>query len=265
MNHSHGYFGALMQSSGLGVGAQATSGMTRALAEPHLIEVELERSSPRALLPPSEVRIETPALTPQRADEPPSFATTTTQPASRPATATPTAESVEHDTPLPAEGTPPNVAAPAAAEDRSGPPSPQMRRDMLVRTAMQWVAADPQNARPSAPQLMGANDVHPVSESAQAPSTLDTPTPPRSPSRPTALALDRPVLPALPVSPVVPPARHEAVEISISTIHVRVDAPPVTTVARPAAPSAVEPGPVRVAAGPSSSRSALSRRALRRI
>jgi hypothetical protein len=57
-------------------------------------------------------------------------------------------------------------------------------------------------------------------------------------------------------------AGDEVVEVSIGAIHVRVDAPPAQTIARPAlTPAAGTPG----AAATRPARSALSRRALRRI
>jgi hypothetical protein len=59
----------------------------------------------------------------------------------------------------------------------------------------------------------------------------------------------------------VPAAQDETVEISIGAIHVRVDAPAVQTVARPAVMPAASAPPV----GAFPPRSALSRRALRRI
>jgi hypothetical protein len=62
-------------------------------------------------------------------------------------------------------------------------------------------------------------------------------------------------------TPLAPVARDEVVEVSIGAIHVRVDAPQLQTVARP---SASPPGPARRATA-SQARSALSRRALRRI
>jgi hypothetical protein len=64
-----------------------------------------------------------------------------------------------------------------------------------------------------------------------------------------------------PLPPVAPPVRDEVVEVSIGAIHVRVDAPPAQTAARPAAP----PVATQRAASTAPPRSALSRRALRRI
>ena len=60
-----------------------------------------------------------------------------------------------------------------------------------------------------------------------------------------------------PPEPVAPLARDEVVEFSIGAIHVRVDAPAAQTVARPATTPRAVPAPPP--------RSALSRRALRRI
>jgi len=65
-----------------------------------------------------------------------------------------------------------------------------------------------------------------------------------------------------PLPPLAPPVRDEIVEVSIGAIHVRVDAPPAQTIARPALTPAASP---RDAAAARPARSALSRRALRRI
>jgi hypothetical protein len=70
------------------------------------------------------------------------------------------------------------------------------------------------------------------------------------------------LVPPAPPAQVAPPVHDEVVEVSIGAIHVRVDAPRAQTVARPA------PTPAGHAAGVAPNRparSALSRRALRRI
>jgi hypothetical protein len=99
------------------------------------------------------------------------------------------------------------------------------------------------NKAPATPAL----STPPLSESIAA-----KPQPFRAPLVPAALLLPQ----------AAPPARDEVVEVSIGEIHVRVDAPPAQTVARPAStPAAGVPGATR----PRHARSGLSRRALRRI
>jgi len=141
-----------------------------------------------------------------------------------------------------------------------------------VRAAVRWIATDastagsvPARESSSAP---ARDDTRPipaatVRESAReaAPMVVEATTTPREPAH---------VLP--PVEAIraaeprqvhaAPLARDETVEISIGSIHVRVDAPPAQTIARPAMPPPVNNTP-RVGAPPG--RSALSRRALRRI
>ena len=152
----------------------------------------------------------------------------------------------------------------------------------LVRAAMQWVAADVQ-------LLRGAAGIDPRSHAmshdnaAFAPSTasfherrtgedsgssLDQAAPPSAvPHLNAGEPMPVLVLPARSprVAAAVPPApfaRDEVVEVSIGSIHVRVDAPAAQTVARSAATS---PAAARRAATETSQRGGLSRRALRRI
>jgi hypothetical protein len=78
----------------------------------------------------------------------------------------------------------------------------------------------------------------------------------------TALPIRAPLVTPAPLPMVAQSVRNEVVEVSIGAIHVRVDAPTAQTVARPAlTPAASAPG----AATSRPARSALSRRALRRI
>lgn len=285
----NGYFGALMRSSGLSIGAPAPA---LGHVEAGGIEVEVERS-PTAMAPASVPA----ASTPSPASAPVSVA----QPLpALAAPATPVHERAAPELPLVQArlATPPQ-ADPGAAADASVDPSlspatplaaepttPPMTQ-ALVRAAMQWVAADPLQTR-SVAQVEPPPAPSVVAVTAQA----RTVTPTRQPLREAALehdeqepaaALAHPVTPAetgkrepmpvpslairptrsvpmTPPEPLTPPAHDEVVEVSIGAIHVRVDAPAAQTIARPApAPPAA---PRAAALAP---RSTLSRRALRRI
>src|SRR5262249_5839412 len=145
----------------------------------------------------------------------------------------------------------------------------------LVRAAVRWIAADTSGAGSvslRAPSAAPAReDARPIPTAV--PDNVREATPIATPMVVEATAAPRepahvppPVEAARAVEPrqvhTAPVARDETVEISIGSIHVRVDAPPAQTIARPAMPSPVN-NPSRVGGLPE--RSALSRRALRRI
>jgi len=279
-----GYFGALMQSSGMAIGGRAPA---MAHVDSSVVEIDVERSP--ASVPPRTVQ----ASTPQQAVAP-----------------IPVANSVEHLAP-PAllaagpdahevqagfagrEQAHPRAATDAAADSPAAPAARAVEMSKpalgqaLVRAAMQWVAVEPQQGRsvaqvvpPRGQSLPAPGEVPSVITTTQAlrergvevqaqprSATLASPTasdlaarePVAAPALPIQSARPTPAAPPVPVTPL---ARDEVVEISIGAIHVRVDAPAAQTVARPAAtPPVAAP---RVAPA-TPQRSALSRRALRRI
>jgi hypothetical protein len=276
-----GYFGALMRSSGMAIVARP-----RAIAsvEPRVMEIDVER--PAAMPAPS-----SPTVSP-----PHKAATLFPVPSSVPQPARQTLPAADEPR---REGQSLSVAEPApvrATTDKAGDaPSPRTprrvdapQRDLgqaVVRAAMKWVAADTPHAipqivthtEPSSPiggeentgTITPAPALHehrgevettrsnvtlerrPI-RTREAGDPIDVHAVPKSSARPT---------PALPTA-VLPSARDEVVEVSIGAIHVRVDAPQVQTVTRPAASP---PAPARRATAESTARSALSRRALRRI
>lgn len=283
-----GYFDALMRSSGMDIGgrAPATAYVERSPAATASRAVETAPASQQAVAPiPAADSIEQPVLEVAPARSAPSMPDADAHGAQaafagpdevRPHTMT-DADSVA-DAPAvpatrPAEGTKPDLG------------------QQLVRAAMQWVAADPQHV-PAVAKVVPPRGQPPLSRdegtSVIAPSPVLS-RPPRDrgvdasaePLRATVAtppALDLtthepfapPALPirsarqaaAVPPVPVASSSRDEVVEVSIGAIHVRVDAPSAQTVARPATMSPAT-GPRAGTATPV--RSALSRRALRRI
>jgi hypothetical protein len=180
----------------------------------------------------------------------------------------------------------------AAASDPAGdapktqpaPSADSAKRELgqtLVRAALRWVAAGPPPIAAVAPV-----DPAPVSAvregtsraamasvpggdgevEAQPPTTAATSAVPNSSAPERHVTPPPAVRSARVVSARDLPAarlrRNETVEVSIGAIHVRVDAPPPQTAARPAAPPAAA---AQRAAGTAPQRSALARRALRRI
>ena len=163
----------------------------------------------------------------------------------------------------------------------------------LVRAAMRWVAAGtpqiaadsavspiaaialdvparqhsvptaPGNVTAIAPNRRHRDDEDEKRQSLNAVSATPVPlnVPVREPEEKT-VPIRASLVPTAPPAQAASPVHDEVVEVSIGAIHVRVDAPRAQTVARPAAtPAASAPG----AATTRPSRSALSRRALRRI
>lgn len=273
-----GYFGALMRSSGMAVGGGAP-----ALAAPDG-EIGAERSS----------SIPTPASAPAasaphrvsapipRGDPVPPLASTlpaTANSATAAVSEAPGRLAIPVQT-LPAAAADAGADPPSARPTTPGSPKPALGQT-LVRAAMQWVAADPQQGpgvaqvvTPPARSAPAVTEDTPASTAPRtpreagaasaAPAPITTPadlaTPAEPASREPVPQVARPTRSAWPV-PDAPSAGDAVAEISIGAIHVRVDAPAAQTVARPApVPPAGQPRTAAFAP-----RSALSRRALRRI
>ncbi|HUG24244.1 hypothetical protein [Piscinibacter sp.] len=278
------YFGALMRSSGLAVGGAAPIVAPRVEAGMP-VEVHVEQPAVRA----------EPAMSPapraaHSAESPePAVRALPAQvardvhdePAQRPdRPREPEAAPTSAQTSAPMEAA--AVAHPsidAAAQPASQAP---VTAHTLVRTAMQWVAAGPQEVRAKPPAVIDPPIATTPPE--PAPRSPDEIRDQRPPARAESLELPpshehppsppRLAPPPIPARPLIPqpatlraerpsPAspRDDTVEVSIGAIHVRVDAPATQTVARTPPPP---PAP-RAASAPRPERSALSRRALRRI
>ena len=291
-----GYFDALMRSSGMDIGGRVAAMAPAGPVEPIVVETDAERSPAET---PS--RTAEPAPMPRQVAAPIPLSDSVEQPAPL---ASPTVGTTTPKASARFEGAEqvsrPRAAAEAAADS---PPAPAPRSvetskpvlaKAIVRAAMQWVAADTQNIRgiarvvppedPFRPAPGGDTGVVTTQVLREAGVDVDAPptrampistAAPDLPSRETAGEAPRALVaaPALPMRPArdiparppVPAASltgDEVVEISIGAIHVRVDAPAAQVVTQPVAPPpAAAP---RAAAAPPS-RSALSRRALRRI
>lgn len=277
------YFGALMRSSGLAVGGAAP------IVAPRIdtgmpVEVHVEQPAaraepamspaPRAAHPPENLGPAVHALSVQEAHdvhgEPAQRLDRLHEPEAAPA-------SVQTPAPLGTAAT----ANPSIEGITTPAPPAAVTAHTLVRSAMQWVAAGPQEVRAKPPAVIdapiatappestsrspdeirdqrpsardGFPGLHPGHEHDEHPSLALAPIPARP------LITSPATLRAEPAAPASP--RDDSVEVSIGAIHVRVDAPPTQTVARtPPAP----PSP-RAAHAPRPERSTLSRRALRRI
>jgi len=286
------YFGALMRSSGLTAGGSAPAAVAPPTTASRPVEIDIERSGPALQPRPAPAsQYEAPLTTIAAASVEPRSGHEPAPPAARPADpgeqAAAAVDSPHDQTGQKAEvfsGAQPLVPPFSPADPST--PAAQPLGHALVRAAMQWVAADPQQAIPepqdgarreppaalgepgmpvtttptpiadAEPQTLPARARHSVASSIEA--VEDAP-------RRTTLAT-LPTLPTLPATPapVAPTSlpRDELVEISIGAIHVRVDAPAAQTVARTLAPPAAAP---RSTAPTTTPRSALARRALRRI
>jgi hypothetical protein len=282
-----GYFDALIRSSGMAIGRARSAS---AQVEPAAMEVDVDRNTTdreegavRAELTPH--RPLAPLYTPDTAQ------LTVPQVPIR-------VERHTHEEPdaasAPVRGA--TETAVHSPEKPSTPPvqSPEPELDhSLVRAAMRWVAAgDPQVSPTGA--VNPANLIDEIAQSVQRPQQSRSAVPEHTstiatkrlnrddddamsdsqneahPPATLGLTVEKSIAAtALPIraSAVAPAplprlARDEVVEVSIGAIHVRVDAPPAQTIARPAlTPAAGTPG----AATTRPARSALSRRALRRI
>jgi hypothetical protein len=251
------YFGALIRSSAMVLGGQAP-----ARAVPHAVpslEVVGERVAP-ALTTHAEIAPAV-AMTP-------AAATAQSVPDKEPVGET-SADAVLHAVTVAAspadsaKASPGTWSQPAVAPDAKASPAHE-----LVRAAMRWVAADPQQAptlaerarqEERASSLPGATVVEVLT---LPPAHVDLT---ELESRSFAIPADACARAITPVGSTLleRPAHSERLEISIGAIHLRVDAPaPQTTARTPAVP----PTPTRSPqAATASSRSALARRALRRI
>lgn len=280
-----GYFGALMRASGMAIAARAPA---MARAEPRVVEIDVERNP--APTPPRTAQ--TPSG-PHQAVAPTRVANSVEQLAPPAQLA---ADTDTHEVRAGFAGTAqahPRAATDAAADSPAAPAAGAVETakpalgQTLVRAAMQWVAADTHQVRsvaqavPRRGQSLAAPGEEPsvttttqafrdrgVEVQAQPPSATPATTAApdlaaRAPVEAQALPMRsvRPS-PATPPAPVAPLARDEVFEIAIGAIHVRVDAPAAQTVARTAA---TPPGAARRAAIATPPRSALARRALRRI
>ena len=276
-----GYFDALMRSSGMTIGH---SGPALEKLEAAALDVDVDRTTnaePHARRPGSTT------------DEPPtppgvSEVVDLTVPLRVPGSV----DRRTHDEPPEA---PAHARAPAGAVEAPGkPPAESPTSDLgqaLVRAAMRWVAAGTPQVSPVDPVSDVAQGVPrrqltlpPVHEQTSSrvtkkrpgddddarPESLNeapgTPAPSGFPAGESIAGKSLPIraslVPPARLPPAAPPVRDEVVEVSIGAIHVRVDAPPAQTVARPTVtPAAGASG----AAATRPARSALSRRALRRI
>ena len=164
-----------------------------------------------------------------------------------------------------AENAPASSPMPDAVEivtdaivNASGTASQDALRSDVIRAALEWVAADQHNigATPGPDARGPATDSEHIEiETAHTRGPPTDPTPAQ-----TVRSAPSPTPPAVQAGPAA--IAEEVVEISIGTIHVRVDAPASTTAARIAPHEGAQsrPSPARPTA-----HSALSRRALRRI
>ena len=275
------YFDALMRSSGLGVAAPAPMASLAPVEAPPGVQLEgLEMASEVMAVP---VPTSTPApqahVAQAEAVEPlPAFHDAAG--AARPSSDAPHASA---DVPTSAGDDSPSRTATHVIP---APPSISIGQT-LARAALQWVAADPLNARD--PHAVRAMEEHAPALPARQLAPRDAadataPVPQRiatdaQASQATAPSIERTVLlPPPPAQLLAPPpqrapaatwreppaapAREEMLEVSIGAIHLRVDAPAVQAIAKaPAAP----PGTSASRPASFAPRSALSRRALRRI
>jgi hypothetical protein len=278
------YFGALMNSSGLAAAARPSALPAAGLssADVDIVETdgirEMAADPATPTTPPAAPPAQAPAMSDRTAEREiaptiqvaPSVAGA---PASMQASAAETNDAATAPTPADAR----MQVAPAAA----APPAPaaavDVRSHAVVRAALDWVAADPQNAARSRPPTAAAT----------APARL-LPSPAKPlPEAPPRIVVDQVRIPTVAVAPptnAVQPAPiphdrpreqvrsgahaaasaapDEIVEISIGAIHVRLDTPAPQTVA---AATPVPASPTRPSSDRSVAHSGLARRALRRI
>lgn len=281
------YFDSLIRSSGLTVGSSMPTRLAPPVSRPSLVEIDIQHSVP--VTQPLPASSSQPATLPKAgaiANEAPASQREFDPPPARPMAAISQARALA-DGPLASDGHAAGVhlrtqqAEPPIPSVAPAAPVPPPQAHALVRAAMQWVAADPQQASPepwaSAPRERFVAPTEPARPHA----VISTPVakaeagPQSAPpaqvqplAHPLAPGEDTPRRPGTPATPLAAPVtaspspRDELFEISIGAIHLRVEAPTPQTVARvPPPPSAAQR-----AAGPTiTPRSALSRRALRRI
>ncbi len=278
------YFGALIRASGL------AGRIDPPLAANHgITEIEVQQDAPPARTSPV---TQVPRTNTQRTEimtTPP--VATTTMPASaiREYSAPPRTEHTElaSDRPLPASAPEPRgetsmaPGLPTAPVSASSPRPQETAPDpgqAMVQAALRWVAAGDQTASstiapditpspPKAPQALAADQPSPPARSIVSRPLVE-------PASPTAklpeLAMPTRAAPIRQMEAkeqALPPvrgtrradSREETVEVTIGAIHLRVDAPPPQTVVQSPLPTP------RSTADRPPPRSALSRRALRRI
>ncbi|PXX69518.1 hypothetical protein SAMN05660489_02918 [Pseudomonas sp. LAMO17WK12:I10] len=282
------YFGALLRSSGLAVGPAAPADPAPPASAADLFETDLQRSAPApqppaALTTQDQARPLNPAANLERHSEPEPDV-----PAARPAPpgiATPAAVGRPRDKArgkdaLPAAAQPPVAAASPTEHDT---PLAQPPGHDRVRAVMHWLAADPLLAPSEPPGTTGQEPLatvdladqsviwEPLSRVASEPRASR---PAQAPTHPVAQSVEalhdapRDAAAVLvqtafaPLSSPPPSPRDERVDISIGAIHLRVEVPAAQTLARPLPPPAAAPHAGAAASAP---RSALARRALRRI
>lgn len=254
-----GYFDALMRSTGVGANglAQAVAQTAPAVVEPDM-ETRAETMATRETQAADRVE---PLATEELARESEPRPIARVAPVSPVTPVAPVAQSLVEPAAAPAS----TVTADEAPADLG---------QAMVRAAMRWVAADAVAQQVSAPiadaqahQVEGASvdatprvQKHEVDLPSQRVGHTEAAARPALPDPAARAVTTTPAM--IPTAPVSPPvARDEIFEVSIGAIHVRVDAPAVQTVPAPQAPPA---GPSRASAA-RPQRSALSRRALRRI
>ncbi|QQZ39407.1 hypothetical protein IF690_15155 [Pseudomonas sp. SK3(2021)] len=278
------YFGALMRSSGLTIGAATTDSAPPA-STADLLETDIERSAP-ALQPPPTLTTQPQArpLPPVATSAKPRSGREAEAPAARP---TPPGQDTmadvdrRHDKSGYKDVLPTAVQAPLAAASPTdyNTAAAQPPGHDVVRAVMQWVAADPQLATSRPPREtphapLAALDGAELPAMREPTSTLGSVPqarwPAQAPQHSVAQAVEAEQGPprsatAVPLKTAFAPTpapSDERGEISIGAIHLRVDAPPAQplALARPAPAAAPRAG-----APASTPRCALARRALRRI
>ena len=277
------YFGALMRSSGIDVGGRPPQGSAPPAATAQTleaIETQIDVAAPGAEAPPMRAAPAESAPTPLRAAA--AFAAPGLAHPARASIAAGAAESAAtepvRDTDTGLETPRSDDATMADAPTRAAstrqaltPESPAALGQVLVRAALQWVAADPQQPPSDPPAQRRQEAREPPIDPARAVAMpaassfvhAETRSPSADPLAATPPRPDRFVRPVTAVAAVPAPAeRDERVEISIGAIHLRVDAPAAQTVARTPAPP---PAAARPAPAPTAPRSALSRRTLHTI
>jgi hypothetical protein len=236
-----GYFGALIRSSGIAIGASTTTA-----AEPGVAAVRVEGASS------AQPGLETPAADHDASATPGSPAMSPSSVIRAPAAAAPLVGPVGRASAGAAEPPSPTTGVVRSSEAPQPDPPPG---DSRVRAALRWIAADTLQKRTPARGAASTTTTASLDRVAEA-----NPTPPgarlASPAQP--VVGERQSVQA--VAAALLHARDEVTEISIGAIHLRVDAPAAQTVARAAAPN-----PATSRAPASSARSSLARRALRRI
>jgi hypothetical protein len=268
-----GYFDALMRSSGMTIDGprpaptHSESNAFEAAADPGGTAIETGSIDTPAMPPPA-------AFRGRESVEPAAPPREVQQPIAHQARANP------DDAPARTRGVPDARAeSPATPAVRSGEPSKPDLGARLVRATVRWIAEDTStigNVPVTKPSLPTPGDdarvvtAAPARDGDREPPSIVTQTvvaaktiarEPAPQVRPPVERARADEPPQSPQSQAALTAQDETVEISIGAIHVRVDAPPAQTVARPAAtPAANTPR-----AGALPPRSALSRRALRRI